>query len=197
MRSVNANFRDSLVALLDLATAQSSAGVLKRLLMRCSLYPKGQPMTCREMMTPDPAFCVPTDNVVTAAMLMKSQDVGSIPIVSDRVDRRLTGIVTDRDIALRVVAEQREYYQCPIKDVMSGEPVACRADDDYQDALNAMAKYQIRRIPVVDDQHRLIGIIAQADVVRDAPRSKETVQAISEISRPGSQTEINGKKTSA
>ncbi len=143
-------------------------------------------MTCRELMTPNPSYCVPRDTVVSAAMIMKSQDVGSIPVVSDRDSRRVIGIITDRDIAMRVVAEQREYYATHVEDVMSKDVVTCQSDDDYDEVLAAMKQHQIRRVPVVDSEKRLAGIIAQADVARDDANYKEVAKAVKQISQPGS-----------
>ncbi|MBV8818063.1 MAG: CBS domain-containing protein [Acidobacteriaceae bacterium] len=134
-------------------------------------------------MTLNPAYCVPDDNVVRAAMLMKQYDVGSIPVVKDRGGMELVGIVTDRDLVLRVVAEQRDYYQTHISDVMTADLVTCYMDDDSDDVLNAMAKRQLRRIPVVDKQERLVGIISQADVARQT-RPQELAESIRAISEP-------------
>jgi|SRR5579884_1901979 len=142
-------------------------------------------MTCRDMMTPEPACCVPRDTVVTAAMMMKSQNVGSLPVVSDRGSRQVIGMITDRDIAMRVVAEQREYYNTHVDDVMSKDVITCQADDDYDEVLDAMAQNQIRRVPVVDSQKRLVGIVAQADVAREAPKREQVGKVVEKISRPG------------
>src|ERR1700681_4509480 len=88
-------------------------------------------MTCRDLMTSDPACCVPRDTVVTAAMIMKNHNVGSVPVVLDRELMRVVGMITDRDITLRVVADQRDYYNTHVEDVMSKDVVMCRVDDDY------------------------------------------------------------------
>ena len=142
-------------------------------------------MTCKELMTPNPACCVPRDSVVTAAMIMKSQDVGSVPVVSDRDTMRVVGMITDRDVALRIVAEQREYYGTHVEDVMSQDIVTCRTDDDYDEVLDAMKRRQIRRVPVVDSNGRLAGIIAQADIARESPEPKEVSDVVERISKPG------------
>jgi CBS domain-containing protein len=136
-------------------------------------------------MTSDPAYCVPEDNVVRAAMLMKQHNVGSIPVVSSRGDMKLEGIVTDRDLTLRVVAEQRDYYKTTISDVMTDDLVTCRQSDDYEAVVKAMAKQQIRRVPVVDSQERLVGIISQADVALAAGKS-DVAHTVSAISEPAS-----------
>jgi CBS domain-containing protein len=139
-------------------------------------------MTCKELMTAQPVACLPTDNVVSAAMLMKAHDIGSVPIISSHSERKLLGIVTDRDLTLRVVAEQRDYYKTTVEEVMSADLVTCRDDDDHAQVLKAMKKKQIRRVPVLDRQDRLVGIIAQADVAQSADQGKvaDVVGAISE-----------------
>lgn len=141
-------------------------------------------MTCRDLMTANPAYCVPQDTVVTAAMIMKNHDVGSVPVVSDRDSLSVIGMITDRDIALRVVADQLDYYNTHVDDVMSKDVATCRADDNYNDVIDAMKERQIRRVPVIDDQKRLCGIIALADFSRQAPARDELGVVVEEISKP-------------
>lgn len=145
-------------------------------------------MNCRQVMTADPACCVPQDSVVTAAMIMKAQNAGSVPVVADRNSRHVVGIVTDRDIAIRVVAEQRDYYSTHVADVMSKDVVTCKEDDDYDQAIAAMKEHQIRRIPVVDAGKGLVGIVAMADVSRQA-EPRIIGEAMEEISEPSGATE--------
>ena len=121
-------------------------------------------MICSEIMTKDPECCVPSDSVMKAAQLMKSEDVGPIPIVEDKEEKKLTGIVTDRDLAIKVVAEARDPKTTQVEEVMSEGLVTCRENDDVQSVLKLMEDNQIRRIPVVDQSDHLLGIIAQADV---------------------------------
>jgi CBS domain-containing protein len=142
-------------------------------------------MTCKDLMTPDPACCVPRDSVVTAAMIMKSQNVGAVPVVSDHESKNIIGMVTDRDLVIRVIAEQREYYSTRVSDVMSKDIVTCRVDDDYNEVLDAMKQHQIRRVPVVDSQKRLVGIVAQADVARQKDEPEEVAHTVRHISEPG------------
>jgi CBS domain-containing protein len=114
---------------------------------------------------------------------MKTENVGSVPICEDRHGKRLLGIVTDRDLALQVVAENRDASRTKVQDVMTREPLTCRADDDLQIALDAMEKHQVRRIPVVDDDQRLIGMISQADVAVRSDQPEKTAEVVEEISR--------------
>ena len=131
-------------------------------------------MICSEIMTKDPECCVPSDSVMKAAQLMKSEDVGPIPIVEDKEEKKLTGIVTDRDLAIKVVAEARDPKTTQVEEVMSEGLVTCRENDDVQSVLKLMEDNQIRRIPVVDQSDHLLGIIAQADVatLRDWDREQ-------------------------
>ncbi len=147
-------------------------------------------MNCKELMTPEPVFCVPEDNAVRAAMLMKQHNIGSVPVVSDRVGMKLTGIVTDRDLTLRLIAEQRNYYDTRVSEVMSADMITCRETDDHSEVLKAMAKQQIRRLPVVDRQERLVGIISQADIARKG-EAKEVGTALEAISAPSGSADGN------
>jgi len=138
---------------------------------------------CREVMTGDPVCCVPTDTVARIAKLMKTENIGSVPICEDRHGKKLLGIVTDRDLALQVVAENRDASSTKAQDVMTRVPLTCRADDNLQTALDAMEKHQVRRIPVVDDDRRLIGMISQADVAVRSDQPEKTAEVVEEISR--------------
>ncbi len=138
---------------------------------------------CNEVMTKNPFCCLPNDVVVKVAQLMKSKEIGSIPVVENEETNKLVGIVTDRDLALKIVAEGRDPQKTKVEDVMSRKVVTCRDDDDMHKALDAMSKHQLRRIPVVDKDNRIVGIIAQADVatrVNDAKKTAELVKGISQ-----------------
>lgn len=141
---------------------------------------------CFEVMTQDPACCLPTDLVSKAAALMKKENVGSIPVIESEQTRRLIGIVTDRDLALTVVADGRDAKSTHVADVMTQNVVTCLVNDDVQTALDAMADYRLRRIPVVDDDNQIVGIIAQADVATRVDQPRETAEVVKEISQPTS-----------
>ena len=141
---------------------------------------------CSEVMTKNPVCCVPGDRVAKVAQLMKNTDVGSVPIVEDEHSRRLVGIVTDRDLALKMVAEGRSALTAKAEEVMSVGMVTCRAEDDLEKALDAMSGKQLRRIPVVDDDGKIVGIIAQADVATRVNRSEATASMVREISQSNS-----------
>jgi CBS domain-containing protein len=141
-------------------------------------------MTCGDVMTKDPAFCVPTDSAARVAKVMKTENVGSIPICESRHSRKLSGIVTDRDLVLHVVAESRNASSTHVEDVMTREPFTCHPEDDLQNALEAMQQYQVRRIPIVDGSGQLIGIIAQADIATRSEEPEKTAETVEEISKP-------------
>lgn len=143
-------------------------------------------MNCQDVMTPAPICCVPDDVVIDVARLMRSQDIGAIPVVVDHTSQRLVGMLTDRDLAIRVIAEGRDPRETAVRDVMSMQPVSCQATDVYQQALQAMGEYQLRRIPVVDSAGRLAGIIAQADVATRLAQPSTTGAIVEAISEPGS-----------
>jgi len=138
---------------------------------------------CSEVMTSTPVCCLPNDTAVRAAELMKRDNVGSIPVVENDQSRKLVGIVTDRDLALKIVAEGRDARSTKVEAVMSGSVVTCLGDDDLQKALDAMAKHQLRRIPVVDSSNKVVGIIAQADVATRANQPEKTAEVVKEISQ--------------
>ena len=141
-------------------------------------------MKCKDVMTKAPTCCVPTDSVNRVAKVMKTEDVGSLPVCESRENRKLVGIVTDRDLALHVVAEGRDANTTRVQDVMTRDPFTCQPEDDLQDALDAMQTRQVRRIPVVDRGGQLIGIIAQADIATRAGKPEKTAETVEGISKP-------------
>ena len=145
-------------------------------------------MKARDLMTPDPAQVTPSDSAQRVSQLMAEHDVGCIPVVAGADQRSLVGVATDRDIALRVVAEGRP-ATTPIGEIMTANPDSVRPDDDMEHVERVMADRQIRRIVVVDETGECVGIIAQADLARAAkrksePTPKEMVDVLEKISRP-------------
>jgi CBS domain-containing protein len=132
----------------------------------------------RDVMTEGPRSVEPRESVVNAARLMRDEDVGSLPVLEDG---RLVGMITDRDLAIRVVAEAVSPEGIFVGDVSSSEPVTATPDDDLDEALRLMARHKVRRLPIVEDM-RLVGILAQADVALTEKEKKtgEVVEAISE-----------------
>jgi CBS domain-containing protein len=132
----------------------------------------------REVMTPSPQTVEADGTAAEAARLMKQADAGMIPVVQGR---RLVGTVTDRDIAIRVVAEGRDAGSTTVGEIASTDVVTIGPDQDIAEALGLMASNQVRRLPVVEGE-TLIGVVAQADVARvaDERRVGETVEQISQ-----------------
>lgn len=137
-------------------------------------------MKCSEVMTKNPKTCAPTDTVNQAAQLMKSEDVGPIPIVSG--NGKLEGIITDRDIVLKVVAEGKDAKTTKLSEVMTTDVVTCTPDGDIDQTLDLMEDHQIRRIPVVEGG-RLVGIISQADVATRLEEPEKTAELVEDISK--------------
>ena len=137
---------------------------------------------CSDIMTEDLVYCTPDDTVSKAAQLMKKEDIGPVLIVDNERTKTLVGIVTDRDLALKVVGEGRDPHNTKVADVMTRKLVTCHADDNIESAMKAMAQYQLRRIPVVDDNMRLVGIISQADVATRVDEPEKTAEVVKEIS---------------
>jgi CBS domain-containing protein len=138
---------------------------------------------CSDIMTKDLVTCTPENTIVEVARLMKTEDIGPVLIVDNEQSKTLIGIVTDRDIVVKAIADGQDVNTTRVGDVMSKKLVTCRADDDVDVAMKAMAQFQLRRIPVVEENMRLVGIISQADLATrvDAPeRTGEVVKEISE-----------------
>ncbi len=143
-------------------------------------------MQIRELMTENPTFVTPEATLQRAAELMRDEDIGIVPVVDDMNNLKLQGVLTDRDITVRAVAENRD-VNAPVRDVMTADGlVRLRADDSVDELLDRMGAEQIRRLLVVDDDDRLIGIVAQADVLRQLGdrRTEEVEETLEEISEP-------------
>jgi CBS domain-containing protein len=136
----------------------------------------------RDAMTENPRSIGASESVVEAARLMRDQHIGSLPITDDE---KLVGMITDRDITTRVVAEAADPTTTSVGDVYSKDLVSVEPDNDLEDAVQLMASHQLRRLPVVENG-RLVGIVAQADIAlnlrENEQRTGELVEAISEPS---------------
>lgn len=143
--------------------------------------------TCEEIMTPNPVYCLPTDTVTKVAEQMKSENIGSLPVIENEDTQKLIGIITDRDLALKLIAEGRDVKSTKVEAVMTRKVVTCRADDDLQRALDAMAQHQLRRIIIVDPLYKVLGIISQADVATRVNRPEKTAEVVKEISQSNDQ----------
>ena len=136
-----------------------------------------------DIMTKDLVYSLPDESVAKVAQLMKKEDIGPVLVINNEQDKTLVGIVTDRDLAIKVVGEGRDPKSTKVGDVMTGKVVTIRSEDSAENAMKAMAQYQLRRIPVVDDHSRLVGIISQADVATRMNEPKKTAEVIKEISK--------------
>jgi CBS domain-containing protein len=132
----------------------------------------------RDAMTSNPRGVETSTSIVEAARLMKSEDVGPLPVVEGG---RLVGMVTDRDIVLRVVAEGKDPQSSTVGEIASRDLVTVDPQQDLDEALRLMAQHQVRRLPVVEEDGRLVGILAQADIAREGKDAK-TGQVVQEIS---------------
>jgi CBS domain-containing protein len=133
----------------------------------------------RDLMTPNPCAIDKDKPVEYAAKMMRDEDVGLAPIVDSD---RLVGMFTDRDVAVRVVAEGKDPQTAKVSEVMSRELVTIDPDQELEEALRLMSKHQVRRLPVVEEDGRLIGVIAQADIARELG-AKTTGDLVEDISR--------------
>ena len=134
--------------------------------------------TVRDAMTSDPRGVESSTPIVEAARLMKQEDVGVIPIVEGD---RLQGVITDRDIVVRIIAEGKDAQTATVGEAASQNLVTIDPQQDLDEALRLMAQHQVRRLPVVEEDGRLVGILAQADVALagDAAATGKTVEEIS------------------
>lgn len=141
-------------------------------------------MKVQDVMTRDPRSVSPDTSARDAATIMREEDVGIVPVVEGS---RLIGVVTDRDLAVRLVADGRD-GSTTVREVMSSRKIAtCRADEDLDRVMDTMAREQVRRIPIVDERGSLVGIVAQADVVRKAHDDGKAEETVERISEPGGQ----------
>jgi CBS domain-containing protein len=137
-------------------------------------------MDIQDVMTARPR-CVTSDtNLTQVAELMEAEDVGVIPVVDGDL---LVGMVTDRDIVVRAVARGFDPTQTRVSQVASEDLVTVRPSNDLSDALELMARHQVRRLPVTDDENRLVGVVSQADVALHS-KEKATGEMVEDISRP-------------
>ena len=138
---------------------------------------------CSDIMTRDVVTSTQEATIVDVARLMKTSDIGPVLIVDNETSNTLVGIVTDRDIVLKVIADGQDAKTTRVGDVMSKKLVTCRADDDVDIAMKSMAQFQLRRIPVVEDNMRLVGIISQADLATRVDAPEKTGEVVKEISQ--------------
>ncbi len=143
---------------------------------------RGDSMKVKNIMTMDPFCCARSDTVDSAAWLMKEKDVGSLPIVTDHQSRRLTGVVTDRDLCCTMLIDSKDPKTTLVGEVMTPDPVACGPEDDLDSCAQIMQEHQIRRVPVVDNHGCCIGVVAQADLALWA-NPQQVYKTVAQISK--------------
>jgi CBS domain-containing protein len=137
----------------------------------------------KDIMSANPACCTPEHNVQQAAELMVKHDCGEIPVVESDGNMKPIGVITDRDIACRVVATGKNPNQTRVRDAMSSPPMIVTPDASLDECCRIMEENQIRRVPVVDERGRCCGMISQADIAR-AARMKQTAAVLKQVSEP-------------
>jgi CBS domain-containing protein len=140
--------------------------------------------TCGEVMTANLVVVEPNTRVDEVARLMKTENIGPVLVVENKKSNRLVGIVTDRDLVIKVLAEGRDAANTRVEAVMSRDLVTCREHDDLDKATKAMQDYQVRRIPVVDSENQVVGIIAQADIATRTADDTKKGEIVEQISKP-------------
>lgn len=142
-------------------------------------------MRIRHVMTKDPSCCLPTDSAQKAASIMRDEDTGIVPVIENEQSQTLVGVVTDRDLCMNVVAEGRDPRSVRVEECMTTAVVSCTPNDAVERATELMRENQIRRIPVVDDQRKLQGILSMADLVsRAGIKVTQTHETLKKVSAP-------------
>lgn len=139
-------------------------------------------MRVKEIMTANPRCCTPDTMVTAVAQMMVECDCGEIPVVDDLTSLRPVGVVTDRDITCRVVARGWNPAETYIQDCMTSPVITVKPDTPVEDCCKLMRKHQVRRVPVVDAEGHLCGMIAQADLIKHVP--EQTSEVLRKVSQP-------------
>jgi CBS domain-containing protein len=135
-------------------------------------------------MTKDPVFCQASDTALIAAKLMRRHNIGALPVVGNLRGRKLVGIVTDRDLAMRVVAAARDSSTVSLNQIMSSPVVTCSPDERYENALDLMERHQVKRVPAVDKLGRVVGMISEADVALRVGDARKTAELAASLCQP-------------
>jgi len=140
----------------------------------------------REIMSRDPACCVLSDSAQTVAKILCDRNIGSMPVVADQQSRKLVGMITDRDLCCSVIAQGLDPKTTQIEKLISFPPMSCRDGENVETCERLMQEHQVRRVPIVDAEDRVIGIVSQADLALHdkAERVSKTVAEISKASQP-------------
>jgi CBS domain-containing protein len=145
-------------------------------------------MRVKNTMTKEPRCCVPSDPAPKAASIMRDEDTGIVPVIDNEEGRKLVGVVTDRDLCMSIVAESRDPGAVTVEACMTAVPVTCSPADSVQKTTELMRDNQVRRVPVVDGDGRLQGIVSIADLVaRGEIKATETHETLKRVSAPTSE----------
>jgi CBS domain-containing protein len=140
--------------------------------------------SARNIMTDNPAVVTPESSAQDAARMMQDNDCGSLPVVESRNSMKLVGMVTDRDLAIRVLGRGQD-ANTPVREAMTRNISSVQVEDDLNAIERVMTGQQVRRVPVVDGQGRVVGIVSQADLARELGSSQEVGRVVEKISQPG------------
>jgi len=140
-------------------------------------------MNVRDIMTKDPACCVPDSKLSEVARLMVDHDCGQIPVIENQSTGKPVGVVTDRDIIIRAIAQGKNPLDMTARDVMSSPAVTVTPDTRVEDCCQTLEDKQVRRVPVIDDRGRCCGMVSQADIAQHAPE-KMTAEVVRTVSQP-------------
>ena len=144
-------------------------------------------MKVKELMTKNPAVATPDMTLNKVARMMADENVGAIPVVDNKDSQKVIGMITDRDITIRAVAQEKNPLMMKASEIMSSGVVTVSIDDDIKDVARMMEKNQVRRVPVLDEMGKVCGIVAQADIALKG-NDKITGNVVEEISKPTDQS---------
>ncbi len=140
-------------------------------------------MRVKDVMTQHPVCCRTSDSAQSVAKALRDEDVGSLPVIADADSRRLVGIITDRDLCCTIIAQGLDPATTEIELVMKRNPVSCRAEQSLDACEKLMQIHRVRRVPVVDEQGRCVGMVSQADLAR-LEQPDKVHRTVAEISKP-------------
>lgn len=139
-------------------------------------------MTTKDIMSNNPDCCLATDTAQKVAKTMCDKSIGSLPVVTDHETRKLIGMITDRDLCCSVVAQGLDPRKAEIQKLATANPFSCSKDDNIDSCERLMQEHQVRRIPIVDRDNRVIGIVSQADLALHEP-PEPLSKTVAEISK--------------
>ena len=140
-------------------------------------------MKIKEVMSQNPVCCLASDSAQSVARMMCERNIGSIPVVSDQQSKQLLGMITDRDLCCAVIAGGLDPKTTPIQKFITTKLITCRDGEDIDNCEKVMQEHQVRRVPVVDGQNHVIGIVSQADLALKG-KPEHVSKTVAEISKP-------------